>query len=350
MHTPGLIKAPALAPGDTIGIVSPSWFGGDTFVPRAKRGIAMLEALGFRTRVAPHAFNNRGHVSDIARNRVDDLHAMFEDPDVQAILCTIGGNHSNQLLSLIDWELIRANPKVFMGFSDITVLNIAIHVATGLVTFNGPSLLTDWAEYPQMPEISRESALRTIGNAAPAGPLPAAQGWTDEFLDWESAEDTTRRREYVPSEGWTRLRAGTAAGPLIGGCLESLQHLRGTPWWPRLDGAILFIETSEDCRGPADADALLMDFENMGVFEEISGMLVGRPYGMDAAQREQFLEIVAERTAGYSFPVVADLDIGHTSPLLTLPIGVQARIDGDRHTVVVTEAAVEERRTLQKSM
>ena len=116
---------PALKSGDTIGIVSPSWFGGEAFVPRARRGIDTLESLGFRVTVGRHAFHTAGHVSDTARNRVDDLHAMFADPDVQAILATIGGDHACHLLPLIDWDLIRANPKVFMGFSDITAFNRA---------------------------------------------------------------------------------------------------------------------------------------------------------------------------------------------------------------------------------
>lgn len=230
-----LIKPRVLKPGDTIGIVSPSWFGGPSLVPRAMHGIAMLESLGFRVKVAEHALNNRGHVSDTAENRVADLHAMFEDGNISAILCAIGGDHSNQLLSLIDWERIRANPKIFMGFSDITVLNIAIWLETGLVTFNGPSLMTDWADFPSMPALSRDSALRILGNAAPFGPLPAAVSWTDERLGWASGEDRTRSRSYKPSEGWNWLREGTASGRLVGGCLESLQHLRGDTVVARLE-------------------------------------------------------------------------------------------------------------------
>lgn len=336
-----LIKPRALRPGDTIGIVSPSWFGGDSFVPRAKRGIAALEHLGFRVKVGPHAFNNGGHVSDTAQNRTDDLHAMFADPEVAGILCTIGGNHSNHLLPLLDWDLISSNPKVFMGSSDITVLTNAIWAQTGLVTFNGPSLLTDWAEYPGISELSRFSALQALTRPTPIGDLPAAKEWTDEFLDWETGEDMKRRRVHQAATGWRWVRQGTATGHLVGGCLESLQHLRGTPYWPDMRGAILFLETSEDCSGPADADALLMDLQNMGAFDQIAGLLVARPYGMSARDQTSFMDIVSERTGPFPFPVVANMDFGHTSPQLTMPLGVVARIDGERRAVTIVEPAVQ---------
>ncbi len=334
------LLAPALQPGDTIGIISPSWFGGTDFIPRAESGLATLHALGFRTRVAPHAFNNAGTVSDSAANRVEDLHAMFADPEIDAIICTIGGNHSCHLLPLIDWDLIRANPKVFMGFSDITVLNVAIWVMTGLVTFNGPSLLTDWAEYPEMPPFSRDLALRAIASTESIGALASAPEWTDEFLDWVTGEDRIHRRLHTPSTGWRWLREGRAEGVLVGGCLESLQHLRGTPYWPDLDGAILFLETSEEKPSPSDVDALLMDFENMDVFAKLSGLILARPYGYDPDAVRQLHQVVIERTGKFGFPVLADVDCGHTTPLITLPIGCAAELDSDFDRFTITEPAV----------
>ena len=195
------ILAQALKPGDTIGIISPSWFGGPAFVPRAERGIAQLRNLGFDVLVGDHALNNAGHVSDTSQNRVNDLHAMFANSEVKAIICSIGGDHSCHLLPLIDWELIRSNPRIFMGFSDITVLNIAIWFTTGLVTFNGPTLLTDWAEYPAMPPFSKEQALRAMCRTDPMGDLAPAPTWTDEFLDWSTGADTSRPRRQAPTDG-----------------------------------------------------------------------------------------------------------------------------------------------------
>jgi len=336
----GNILAPALKPGDTIGVVSPSWFGGDAFLPRAQRGIAQLQRLGFRAKVAEHAFNNAGHVSDTAENRVADLHAMFADPEVRMILATIGGDHSCHLLPLIDWQLIRDNPKIFMGFSDITVLNVAIWSRTGLVTFNGPGLLTDWAEFPEMPAFSRENVIRAIRTAEPAGDLASSGWWTEEFLDWSTGEDATRPRRQEPSTGWRWLRQGSAQGPLIGGCLESLQHLRGTPWWPDMTGALLFLETSEERPAPEDVDGILMDYENMGVFEQINGLIFARPYGYTEDDKARLHDIIVERTATFGFPVLADTDTGHTTPLQTLPIGCNAILDSAANRFAITEAVV----------
>lgn len=336
----GNILAPALKPGDTIGIVSPSWFGGDAFLPRAQRGIAQLQRLGFRVKVAAHTFNNHGHVSDTAENRMADLHAMVADPEIRMILAMIGGDHSCHLLPLIDWQLIRDNPKIFMGFSDITVLNIAIWSRTGLVTFNGPSLLTDWAEFPEMPAFSRESAIRAIRTAQPMGELAPSGWWTEEFLDWSTGEDALRPRRQEPSTGWRWLCQGSGQGPLIGGCLESFQHLRGTPYWPDMTGALLFLETLEERPSPEDIDAILMDYENMGVFEQIAGLIFARPYGYSDRDKVRLHEVIVERAAKFGFPILADTDTGHTTPLQTLPIGCNALLDSVTNRFAITEAAV----------
>jgi len=334
------VKPEALQPGETVGIISPSWFGGSSFERRLNRGIRQIEALGFLTRIGTHARQNAGWVSASPQERASDLHDMFRDPAVRAIIATIGGDHAWQLLPLIDWELIRANPKIFMGFSDITVLNVAIWTETGMVTFNGPSVMTDWADYPAMPDYARDSALAAITSPEPAGVQRPAPAWTEEFLDWETGEDETRARVMTPSPGWTWVREGNAEGRLIGGCLESLQHLRGTRWWPDFRDAIFFLETSEERPSPATVDGILSDYENMGVLGLIRGMVVARPYGYTDDDRLRLHEVIRERTARWAFPVLADIDAGHTSPILTLPIGCRARLDSAGAGLKIMEAAV----------
>lgn len=227
-----------------------------------------------------------------------------------------------------------------MGFSDITVLNVAIWARTGLVTFNGPTLLTDWAEFPDMPAFSRDAALRAIGRAEPMGDLAPAPRWTEEFLDWSTGEDTSRPRRQLPSSGWRWLREGAVQGPLVGGCLESLQHLRGTPYWPDLTGALLVLETSEERPTPEDVDGILMDYENMGVFDQINGLVFARPYGYSEDDKERLYDVIIERTARFEFPVLAETDTGHTTPLQTLPVGCLARLDSASNRFAVVEPAV----------
>jgi muramoyltetrapeptide carboxypeptidase LdcA involved in peptidoglycan recycling len=344
-----MIRAPRLQVGDTVGIVSPSWGGAGAFPHRVELGIKHLQSLGFNAKVAPNALNRHGYVSDTPERRVEDIHQMFRDPSVQAIISAIGGDHSCHLLPLLDFDLIRSNPKVFMGFSDITVLNIAIWKATGLVTFNGPALLPDFAEYPRMFEYTERYFLKTVCEPGPVGAIEPSPVWTEEFLDWEKKEDLQRPRTLQPSEGWTWLKAGKAGagaaeGVLIGGCLESLHHLRSTPYWPDREdwrGAIFFFETSDEKPLPETVDSALMDYENMGVLEKLGGMLVGRPMKYTSEEKAQLREVILERTASYAFPIVTDMDFGHTAPQFTLPIGCRARLDPQARRFTLIEPAVQ---------
>ena len=339
-----IIKPPRLRPGDTVGVVSPSWGGAGTFPHRLDAGLRQLEAMSFRTKVGAHALNRHGYVSDTPENRAADLHDMFRDPEVRAIVAAIGGDHSCQLLPLLDFDLIRANPKIFMGYSDNTVLNVAFWKGAGLRTFNGPALITDFAEQPRMYEYTERYMLRVLCEAQPAGEIEPSPWWTEEFQNWGAKLDLERPRERVPSPGWTWLKPGTADGALIGGCIESLQHLRGTRFWPGLDeweGAIFFWETSEDKPSPAVVDGILMDYENMGVLERLGGMIVGRPMYYTDEEKALLNDIVLERTRKYGFPMVTGMDFGHTAPQFTLPVGCRVRIDGESRRFEIVEAAVE---------
>ena len=311
------------------------------FPHRVERGVQHLQSLGLKVKIAPHALNQRGFVSDTPQNRAHDIHSMFGDPEVKAIVAAIGGDHSCHLLPLLDFDLIRRNSKAFMGFSDITVLNVAIWKATGLVTFNGPALLTDFAEHPGMFEYTERYMLKALCEAKPIGVIEPSTWWTEEFLDWEQKADLKRPRARHHSPGWTWLRGGVAEGVLVGGCLPSLQHLRGTRFWPEWEEAILFFETSEGPPPPERVDAILMDYENMGVLQRLKGLIVGRPMRYTDEEKQQLREVVLERTSRYTFPIVTDMDFGHTSPQFTIPIGCRARIDAENQRFEVIDAATE---------
>ncbi len=335
------MKAKRLSVGDTIGVASPSWGGPAVFPHRLDNAIAYLESRGFRVRVAPHASGQDGFVSGTAEERAADLHDLFGDPGVRAIIASIGGDHSCHLLPHLDFDLIAENPKVFMGYSDITVLNVAIWKRTGLVTFNGPAMMTDFAEYPTPFDYTIRYFDRAVCSSTPIGRIEPATHWTEEILDWRTQADLTRARRMVDTRGWTWLRDGAAEGELVGGCIESLQHLRGTDFWPDFEGRILFLETSEEKPSPARVDGILMDYENMGVLGQISGLLVGRPMHYSDAEKAELREVVRRRMANYSFPIVTDMDFGHTAPQFTLPLGCAARLDSGLRTFEVVEAAVD---------
>jgi muramoyltetrapeptide carboxypeptidase len=334
------IAPPRLRRGDCVGVFSPSWGGAGAHPHRVERGVAALEQMGYRVKLGRHALGQRGYLSGTAAERASDLHELFLDPEVRVIVSAIGGDHSCQLLPLLDFELMRRHPTLVMGYSDMTVLNVAIWQQTGLVTCNGPALLTDFAEFPAMLEYTRTSFERTATLAQPIGELEPSAVWTEEILSWQTKLDLTRPRALSPSPGWTWLKGEQNEGVLIGGCLESLQHLRGTRYWPEWSDAILFFETSEEHPPPETVDGMLMDYENMGVLEKLRGMIVGRPMRYSDAEKAALREILLERTQSYGFPIVCDVDFGHTWPQLTLPLGCRARIDVPGRRLTVLDAAV----------
>jgi muramoyltetrapeptide carboxypeptidase len=211
---------------------------------------------------------------------------------------------------------------------------------SNLVTFNGPALLTDFAEHPSMLAYTREWFSKVVCDASPLGQLVPSPVWTEEMLDWGTQRDLERPRALQESRGWRWLKPGASEGILMGGCLESLQHLRGTPFWPSWENAILFFETSEERPTPEAVDGILMDYENMGVFENLAGMLVGRPMRYSDREKLALDEVLLERTRRYDFPIVSGMDFGHTAPQLTVPLGCRARIDTRAEAVVVLDAAV----------
>ncbi len=335
-----MLKASKLQVGDTVGIVSPSWGGAGAYPHRFERGVEHIQSLGFKVKIGDHARHQRGVVSDTAENRAADIHAMFAASEVKAIFSAIGGDHSCHLLTLLDFDLIRANPKIFVGYSDTHIIAATIWKETKLVTFAGPAVLTDFAEYPSMVDYSQQYVLKALTENQPVGVIEPSPWWTEEFIDWGDKEDGVRPRARQSSPGWTWLKHGVAEGILIGGCLESLQHLRGTRFWPEWDDAIFFFETSEEKPSPEKVDGILMDYENMGVLAKINGLLVGRAKSYTGAEKQRLRDVVLERTRRYSFPVITDMDFGHTAPLFTLPIGCRARIDTGNRRFEILEAAV----------
>ena len=331
-------KAPKLRSGDTVGVLSPSWGGAGAFPHRVEAAKRQLESLGFRVKVAEHALNKESF-SDTAAERVKDIHNLFRDPEVKAIVAASGGDHSCHLLPHLDFELIAEHPKVFIGYSDVTVLNVAIWVKTGLTTFNGPALVTDVAARPATLYTERYF-LKATTLAEPLGVIEPALEWTEAFLGWEAKQDLEQPRAPQASPGWTWLKEGKATGRLLGGCLESLQHLRGTPYWPNWDGAIFFFDISKATPSPETVDAILMDYENMGVLERLRGLLVGRPIYYSDDEKRRLDERLLERAEKYAFPIVTNMDFGRTAPQFTLPLGCLARIDSEEKRFEVLEAAV----------
>jgi muramoyltetrapeptide carboxypeptidase len=341
-----MIKPHKLHPGDAICLLSPSSGLAGLLPHRVTKAKLALEALGLKVFFGKNALQNHGYVSATAGERADDINLAFQDPDIKAIMTLIGGNHSNQLLPLINFELIKDNPKVFIGYSDITVLHNAINTQSNLVTFYGPAGLTQMAENPAVLDYTLNSFRKTLFDESPVGQITPSSEWTDEVLDWFQKKDLSQHRKMKKNPGWTWIKEGSAEGVLTGGCLTSLMHVRGTKYWPDFNGKILLWEISERdgdfTRGEsiANVDAYLTDLELSGVYGQISGMVIGRPFGYTDIETAELSTLLSEKFAGYGFPILFGIDSGHSDPMLTLPLGVRVRLDSDRNSFKIIENAV----------
>jgi muramoyltetrapeptide carboxypeptidase len=325
-------------PGDTVAVVSPSFGAVGTWPHRVERATAYLESLGLKVKLMPNAARTDGWASAPPRARAADLHQAFTDDDVGVVLAGIGGNHSNQVLPHLDFELIRGHPKVFQGYSDITVLHWALARHAGLATFCGPALVPELGEYPAVLPFT-DRFLRAAWFGGDPLEYEPADVWTDELLDWNAKLDLTRPRELRESEGWITIRGGRAQGPLLAGCLESLcWHVKGSSSWIEPDGAILVLETSEEAPPPSDVDAYLTDLDQLGVFDAAAGLVVARPHGYTAENAEVLWDVVARRTEASGLPVLANVEAGHADPMLTIPLGVPAELDAERKVFRLLEA------------
>jgi muramoyltetrapeptide carboxypeptidase len=331
---------PALSSGDTIAIVSPSWCGPAELPAAYRRGLAALRAHGYDVRVMAHAEGRRGWVSGTPQERVADLHDAFADPDVRAVLCTIGGLHSAQLLPLLDFDLIAANPKIFCGYSDITSLHLAIHGMTGLVTFYGPAVIPQWGAVGGPLDYMVDHFAQVVEGPQPAGALPRAD-FEIQDTDFERAERTGEPLRRSPSRPREVLRSGRASGPLVAACLPVARNLLGTPWQPDVGGHVLVLETPEQPYDPETADADLTHLRLAGWLDGLAALVLCRPYGFTDEQTELLHEALMEQVALWDYPVIARVEGGHTDPLPTFPLGVGVEVDGDE--IVFQQPAVSDR-------
>ena len=324
------VVPPKLRPGDTVRVIAPARSRALIMENDNTRWMnERFAAMGLTLTFGEHVDEDDQFRSGSIEHRVADLHAAFADPDVAGILTVIGGFNSNELLPHLDFDLIAANPKVFCGYSDITALQNAILARTGLVTYSGPHW-SSWGMRDHF-EPTGDWFRAAVTDDAPIAVEPS-QAWTDDlwFLDQDA-------RTPVPNEGWSPLRPGRASGRIVGGNLCTLNLLQGTANMPSLDGALLFLEDdfeSDAAHVARNLTSLLQQPDADGV----TGLVVGRFQDSSAVTREALDEIVARQPALRGKPVLAGVDFGHTSPLLTFPVGGTAElaVGDDATTLTIT--------------
>jgi len=300
------------------------------FPHRYDQAVEAVNEIGLNVKPAKNALKSSGYVSSSIQDRVEDIHAMFSDPSVSAIICSIGGNHSNQLLQYLDYDLIAKNPKPFIGYSDITVLHYALLKFANLQTFYGPCLITQFGEYTEVFDFTLAHFVKTLFDKE-SGPVTPSQFYTDELLDWTQKLDLSRARTMTINKGYEWANPGNVKGKIIGGCLGSLNHLLGTKYWIDPANMIFFLDIPESEPGKGmkipDVDAYLTDLDNCEVFSVITGLIVGRLYGYSEGEELLVKTLLRRFTSDKPYPVLLDVDFGHTDPIITIPYLAQAEIN-----------------------
>jgi muramoyltetrapeptide carboxypeptidase len=318
--SPTTILPPRLAQGDTVGVVAPASATFQTVDIAIAR--ESLEALGLKVRIGKHVLARHGYLAGFDKDRAADINTFFADSDVRAVLPIRGGWGSSRVLPHLDYDLIRRNPKVVVGFSDITALHMGIQAKTGLVTFHGPNGLGRWDEW------SLDYFKRVLFNG--------------EAVTMQNPNRLSDRNALAQTEHRVQtITPGTARGRLLGGNLTVLTAILGSPYVPSFDGAILFLEdVGEDLYR---VDRMFTQLKLAGVLDRIRGFVFGTCAECEPGEGFASLtleEILGDHVAPLGVPAWFGAMIGHQTPQWTVPVGIEAEIDAAKGTIRMLAPAV----------
>jgi muramoyltetrapeptide carboxypeptidase len=312
-------KPPRLRAGDTVGLVEPAGFTDDEFdLALVKENIV---AMGLVPKPAPHLAARYGYLAGKDRERAADINAMYADKDVRAVFAVRGGWGSARVLPYLDWRTIRANPKLLIGFSDITALHMAFAARAGFTTIHGPGAASSWGELSW-------NSFRSL----------AFEAQTPLYRNPEATED-----RLVQRTGRTRtFQPGKAAGRLLGGNLTVLTALMGTPYLPSFDGAILFLEDTNEAE--YRIDRMLTQLALGGVLGRVAGVVFGQCTDCRARGPSYggftLSEVLKQHLEPLGVPAFQGALIGHVPNQFSMPVGVRAEIDAAAGTIRILEPAV----------
>ncbi|MBV2148799.1 LD-carboxypeptidase [Sphingobium sp. AS12] len=314
-----LVKPPRLRPGDTVGLIEPAGFTDDGFDLDLVRETML--AMGLKPKDAPHLAQRHGYLAGKDADRASDINAMYADPAVKAVFAVRGGWGCARLLPYLHFATIRANPKLLVGFSDITALHLAFAAKAGFTTIHGPNAASSWGQLSW-------DAFRAV----------AFEGETPTFANPPGMED-----RLVQRTGRIRtFRPGVARGRLLGGNLTVLAALMGTGWLPDFTGAILFIEDIDEA--PYRIDRMLTQLALGGVLGKLAGVVFGQCSGCTAAGPSYggftLSEVLQQHLEPLGVPAFQGALFGHVANQYSLPVGVRAEIDAGAGTIRLLEAGV----------
>jgi len=316
---PVLRKPPRLKRGDTVGLIKPAGYLADDF--EVQLVMEAVTAMGLVPKAAPHLGSRFGYLAGQDKDRAADLHAMYADEAVRAVFAVRGGWGSARILPYLDFDLIRAHPKLLIGFSDITALHLAFAARAGFATIHGPNAGSSWSKYSW----DNFKALAFAG-ATPLLANPAAQ------------EDRLVQRAWRTQT----IRPGKAVGRLLGGNLTVLTSLLGTPYLPNFDGAILFLEDVDEAE--YRIDRMLTQLALAGILGRVAGVVFGQCTNCRATTSSiggfTLSEVLRQHLEPLGVPVYQGALFGHVDDQFSLPVGVRAEIDSTTGTLRILDPAV----------
>lgn len=342
-----LLKPSRLERGDKVATISLSWGGaGDNDVLwRYNVGKKRLQdEFGLEVIEMPHTLSGSEFIYNHPEKRAEDLMLAFKDKSIKAIFSCIGGDESIRMLPFIDFDIIRNNPKIFIGYSDSTITHM-ICLKAGISSFYGPSILAEFAENVNMFDYTKHWLKKVLFDNSIIGNIDASSIWTSEHLPWEE-KNKLIQRNTLPNNGYELLQGkGIAKGHLIGGCIEVLEMIKGTEIWPASDlwsNSIIFIETSEDKPEPSYVECWLRNYGTQGILQKANGIIFGKPY--DNLYYEEYkrviLKVIKEELKLVDLPILYNMNFGHTAPMITIPYGVLAEIDCDKKAFCILDSGV----------
>lgn len=278
--------------------------------------------LGLRLSYGKHIAQTDEFYSSSIEARVEDLHGAFSDKNVKAIFTVIGGFNCNQLLRYINWDLIKTNPKIFCGFSDITALNNAIFAKTGLITYSGPHYST-FGQKSHF-DYTLDYFKKCFFSEKPFEIKPS-EFWSDDV--WYKDQDD---RKLIPNPGWLVVNEGKAKGTILGANLCTFNLLQGTEYFPDLTDSVLFIEDDGES-APHDFDRDLQSLIHIATFSKVKGIVIGRFQKASAIAVNLLTQIIKTKRELNNIPVIANVDFGHSDPKITFPIGGTCKLEATKN-------------------
>ena len=338
-----MIKPHALRPGDTVATISPSMgcAGDPEVLWKYELGVCRLRELGLNVIAAPNSMKGSAYLSEHPEARAEDLMWAFEKSDVRAVIANIGGNDSERILPFLDPEVIRHNPKIFCGYSDVLTIHLYCH-RLGLSTFYGPNLLTTIAEADGFHPYSRHWFEKTFFAPSPIGEIPPSQDWS---YSGNNHTDPAYRKQYVPCGGYSRIQgSGTVSGRLFGGHGSFMDYKHPTiiPVKEDFRDAIFFYEDIPEFFTPDWIERFFDWMGQNGFLQLLRGIVIGRPAAPEdfSPQAAKIREIVGGKYALPELPILSGLNFGHSSPICTLPLGATASIDADHLGFTINDSGV----------